>query len=428
MNINMRSPIVFSTIKVILVILILIYFLLKVSDGGDFTIFLSGADAIYHHLNCYHTLFTYQGIKMANSYSYSPTFALLLAPVSQLPMKFSMFIFLLSYPFLICRIFKLTEFQLPVVQFNTNEKRLWFVLISVSTVRFILHNAEEAQVNLLLLYLTMDGLYQIMQKDRKAAGGFLIAIGCIIKILPIVFIPYLIYRREFKATAWIILMLAVLIILPAPFLGLAFTKQLLVDWWEVINPFKPEYTYLAHAYAQESIQNLGAFVGVFFSDSSLSGVTCTIAKLSPEAMSAVILLLQAFFVLLTFYFLRSPPFTYAKNNSQAFYEQAYILLITPLIFPHQQKYAFVYILPAYAYIYTYLLLNIKMGSRPGKAFLFWLVLAFGLFTLTTDGLIGMRLSRITQYAKTITFGCFILILLLGYSNRKLSRAPGLPSP
>jgi hypothetical protein len=281
------------------------------------------------------------------------------------------------------------------------------------------------QVNLLLLYLSMEGLYQIQQVNRKLLGSILIALGCIIKILPVVFIPYLIYRREFKATLFIICTVMLVFIIPVPFMGLHFTHELYHDWWGVISPVRPEYTYLSSAYGGVGVQSLAAFITVFFSAGNYNGLNISLMSLAPQQLNYILFTLQAIFVLLTLWFLRSYPFTPSESKVQEFYEQAYIFLVTPLLFPHQQKYAFVFIFPAYAFIYTWLIWRRRNKKPVGRLFYFLAILAFCLLTLTTDGLIGMKLSQMLQYMKSITFGVFVLILLLVICGRNLPAAPEL---
>jgi len=56
-------------------------------------------------------------------------------------------------------------------------------------------------VTILIMYLCIEGLHTL--RRAKNAGAWLIALGINIKILPVVFLPYLMLRGEFKALGWI---------------------------------------------------------------------------------------------------------------------------------------------------------------------------------------------------------------------------------
>ncbi|MGL1465735.1 glycosyltransferase 87 family protein, partial [Vibrio parahaemolyticus] len=84
--------------------------------------------------------------------------------------------------------------------------------------RFILHNFEKTQMNIVILYLTIEGLYQLMLMQRKR-GIFLLAVGICLKVLPIAFIPYLIYRKKIGAVIGIVLVSACLLLTPSLVFG-----------------------------------------------------------------------------------------------------------------------------------------------------------------------------------------------------------------
>ncbi len=89
----------------------------------------------------------------------------------------------------------------------------------------------------------------------------------------------------------------------------------------------------------------------------------------------------------------------------------------PLLFPHQQKYAFLLAGPALFYLAYVLVLNFRAEARHlGKsrwiAIVILSILSFALMTLTTDSLVGRSLNLITQHYKLITWGALVLILIL----------------
>ena len=75
------------------------------------------------------------------------------------------------------------------------------------------------QPNLLLLALLL-GAFACLRTGRDLAAGLLVALAVAIKAFPILVVPYLVYRRHWRALAWAVGFLAALLVLvPAPVRG-----------------------------------------------------------------------------------------------------------------------------------------------------------------------------------------------------------------
>ena len=102
------------------------------------------------------------------------------------------------------------------------------VLISV----YAWSNFHLAQPSLLLLALIL-GAFVALQQKRGALAGALLAFAAAIKAFPFLAIFYLIARRQWLATTSLLLALAfLLVVLPAPFRGVAQTRTDLQRWTE----------------------------------------------------------------------------------------------------------------------------------------------------------------------------------------------------
>src|SRR5207244_133993 len=73
-------------------------------------------------------------------------------------------------------------------------------------------------------------------KGNKFAGAGLIALGINIKLLPLVLIPYLVYRREYKTVAYSIIIYAGLLFLPVVIIGWERNMFLIKSWYSHLNP------------------------------------------------------------------------------------------------------------------------------------------------------------------------------------------------
>src|SRR5215472_3901275 len=66
---------------------------------------------------------------------------------------------------------------------------------------FILNNLELLQVNMILFTLALWGLY-LQSRGKDAAGGVAIAAAAAMKVMAVVFLPYLVYRKRWRAALW----------------------------------------------------------------------------------------------------------------------------------------------------------------------------------------------------------------------------------
>jgi hypothetical protein len=263
------------------------------------------------------------------------------------------------------------------------------------------------------LFLTLKGL-SLISEGKVIKGAFLLALGIDIKILPLVFLPYLIYRGEWKAFIFSCAFLVLFALIPCLFIGIDYTTFLIAERWHLINPSNEEHILDT---LERSFHSLTTVLSVFLVENSgdkfALPVKRNIADISLEQLSLVINIVRAFFILLTLYFLRSKPFEKHVSSLQRLYEISYICLIIPLIFPHQQHYAFIFVFPAVCYVLFFTISHFKNASQPKKGFpillTFFLTLIF--FLLNSHFILGTY-SVYYDHFKTMTFGVLLLLLLL----------------
>jgi hypothetical protein len=148
-----------------------------------------------------------------------------------------------------------------------------------------------------------------------------------------------------------------------------------------------------------------------------------IADVPIETLKVILLLVRACLLSLTLVFLKWPPFKKAVSSQQSFIEVAYILLVIPLIFPHQQHYAFLFSVPAFAFIVYYLFFFYNIISLLEKRILVFLVIAIYL-TANLSVLLG-EFNKYYEHYKILTYGALLVIPLLLWINLKIqSRALG----
>tara|TARA_B100001109_G_C18864211_1_gene475951 strand:- start:1399 stop:2679 length:1281 start_codon:yes stop_codon:yes gene_type:complete len=396
-------------------VLLLVYCYIQALKGGDFRIYMGAADLLRTGQNCYNEWIHLSGDNYGQ-YSYSPFFATLLIPFTYLPKGSAEFLFLVANLFFIKRILRFLKIRLQVQKLSIVQQYAWAFLTLILSIRFALHNFEMVQMTIFLLFCCIEALHQAQQK-RYWLSGLLLSLGIVIKILPLVMLPYFLFRKHWQPLFYFLLFMALFMFTPALFFGFEINHLLLHDWWEIINPNNTQFIAEQNKFG-DGIHSLSALLAAYFSDTpSFWGIENAriIKVLSQEQLSLFLSSLRLLFVVFTIYFLRTLPFQKAKSKGHEIWELSYILAVVPLIFPHQQKYAFFFLLPAIATI-AFVFVQQKMAKQK------WIVLLLSLFFLlavfTTDGIIGKELSRLSQHYKTITFGTFCLIAALALSKNK----------
>ena len=269
------------------------------------------------------------------------------------------------------------------------------------------------QMTIFLLWGSLESLH-LFKKQHFLIGGAILALIINIKILPIVLIPWLIYRREWRSAVSTLGFSIVFLMLPAVILGWSTNLFLLSEWWSVINPGNAEHL----AETDLGLHSLTALIPTLFTKTEgVLPYARNLLNLDASTTTAILNAVRAGLILFTLFFLRCPPFKQAKSTLHELRELSYILLLIPLIFPHQQKYAFFLAFPAMFYISVFIIDNFrpaerKTSNRNYYAVITLFILSFALMTLSSDGIIGRQFNLVTQHFKTITYGAVILIVIL----------------
>jgi hypothetical protein len=398
----------------IIIILSLIYCFFESRGGGDFLIFLSASNDIFNGVDVYekHYVDGYH-------YYYGIFFGILLKPLTFLPFQLAKFLWLALNAFFLFRIVKICLAFFPVNEFTPRQKFFFVFLPLLFCLRFILDNFHLAQITILVLYLSLEGCRLILL-ENKSWGAALLALGINIKLFPLVLIPLLFYRKKFMAGGLVILFTAALYFLPALFIGTAQNNFLLSSWWHLVNPASAKHVLDVEERTFHSISTLFSTLFVAHEkvpDMYQLALKRNIADVDLETLGLLINLARLALISFTLFFLKTLPFKNAKNNLHAFAELSYILMIVPLIFPHQQAYGFLFVLPAVVCIIYFLITNPAFWkSWNGKSFIFLLALIYASFNLKL--LLG-QFNEFYQHFKLLTYGALILIPLLAISIKKI---------
>ncbi|HKI37940.1 MAG TPA: glycosyltransferase family 87 protein [Gemmataceae bacterium] len=111
-------------------------------------------------------------------------------------------------------------------------------LVVLLSLRPIMSDLTHGNVNLFILFLVTAGLYAF-HKGRPVGGGLLLALSIACKVTPALFVPYLIWKRAWRALAGCAVGLVLFLwVVPSCFLGWEKNQELLTSWTRhMIVPF-----------------------------------------------------------------------------------------------------------------------------------------------------------------------------------------------
>lgn len=398
-------------LQCLLFVVLLTYIAIESTGEGDFHIYCSASAKVLGSEPIYQMPFG-DGFH----YLYSLFFALCLYPFTFLPFYISKFLWLVLNAVLLYRSLKI------VFSFFETEIKLsgWFyILVVLFSFRFIHENFHSAQITIVILYLCLESIDLIFNKNKPFLGAGLLALGINIKLMPLVLLPYLLYRRKFKETAYVLGACLMLWTIPFIFLGFDKTLSWTNDWWMLMNPNSQKNVLDVEETSFHSLTTL--FATLFISDPGdihALSYKRNIMHLNFEQLFWVLNIARLLLAAFTLYFLSTLPFKNVKSKKRQLYELSYILALVPLIFPHQQHYAFLFFMPAVTVILYYVFSNYasfnKVRKRVLIALLSVIFLAFNLKVLLGE------FNPIYEHYKILTYGGLLVVFLLFYKPIKTS--------
>lgn len=303
---------------------------------NDLDIYLAAANGMWNGRDIYVDTY-FDGYH----YYYSPLFAAIISPLSATGSGAAKTVWILINTLLLFRVVSLMR---QYITFPTKVQERWFLWVAVLvSLRFVKDNLHYGQVTLLILYLCLEGIHAI--RCGRSWGAWLIALGINIKILPVVFLPYLMLRREFKALGMAFAGLLCFHFLPLLFLNVEYFNDIQRSYFTLINPFRSNHLLDME---EASFHSITTWVTAFFSGAmEHNGLTLRrhFMELSQEALFMLIQSLRLFFMLVTLWVMRNGFFRRMSATREIWPEWSWLLAMIPLIFPHQQHYAFLFTLP-----------------------------------------------------------------------------------
>ena len=272
---------------------------------------------------------------------------------------------------------------------------------------FIVNNFELLQVNMILFTLALWGLY-LQAKGRDAAGGIVLAAAAAMKVMAIAFLPYLLYRKRWRAAFWMAAASVVFFFIPAIFLGwtkfwagVAIWPVQLRESWGAGNAHQSVYSMwdriLGYGYIPFTVP--GTFM------LPLSGARS--AKLAWEITCAVL-------GVLGFLAFRGTP---RPDSRSAQVEWAVVFVASTILSPLTRKPYLVVLLLPYALLYAAWHAN-DVDARTRRVLRIVAFACFALSVPTMHDVIGKSLAVRLEMGSVVTYGTLIMLGgLLWYRSR-----------
>lgn len=404
----------------IISLFLLFYLVSKAVNGGnDINVYLHAARQLFYNSNIY-------TLNPFNSYLYSPLFAVLLSPLAFINTALAQVIWLFLNIIMIIRLWNIQkELVSGTLLLTKYYKITWAICIAILSFGFLNHNFNLGQVTILILWLTIEGLYQV-NKDKNLTGAAWIALGINIKIIPMLALVYLFFKIKLRAITYTMLLVGFSLLIPALFIGFEYNNKLLVTWKNIINPTGEKYVFENN----DGCNSLNALLPAYLYDfKELSNIEKEpgwhlkrqVLNLSEPILIIIlqasrILLILLIFVIIFYHRKERQP---AHESLYFFWEIAYLMLVTLLVFPHQMKYSMLYFVPVGAYVLFYYLFimqqRLKINFPEQVIGIFALLLMLILSVMGRD-IIGNYLVNILDYYHFMGINNLLFLIILAVCN------------
>ena len=228
----------FLTLCGIVILLLIAFVGVEYSHLGDLRIYLEASSALDGQQDIYQY---YYGKDSLLLYMGSPVLAYMLKPLSLLPPHFATSLWKMLNILLLFRIWRLIELQLSNPSNEQSKLHLNWMLLSIFTLAFpIYRNFHLSQFTFLLLFLILEGVYQIRSRKKPFLGSLLLSFGIVVKLLPIVALPYLLFRGYWRQSLLVVILAMAFYMAPVLSYGWEYTNMLNWSWIETISPTNEE--------------------------------------------------------------------------------------------------------------------------------------------------------------------------------------------
>jgi hypothetical protein len=192
----------------------------------DFRVYHFGARGVFNGTRPVYGLTS--GLGWPMHYRYPPLFLLFFAPFALLPLGPAAVVWvILKVVLLVGLVGKLSLFSHPL---RGGDGKIPNTLVPILLIApYLIEEFRYGNAQFFIIALTAAAL--LFASDRPVLAGGSLALAISIKVWPLFFVPYLAVRRNWKVTAYALVFVLVLALLPSFYFGWAGNIRLLGQWF-----------------------------------------------------------------------------------------------------------------------------------------------------------------------------------------------------
>ncbi|MFQ6105262.1 MAG: glycosyltransferase family 87 protein [Candidatus Glassbacteria bacterium] len=395
-------------IFIVIAIIIIAYGIKSYHKEGDLAVFTRGADNLLSGTTIYRN--------EVGAFTYPPFFAFVMIPFTYMKTHTARIIWYTVNIVLIILILRSVRTLIDPLLNKAYTPPAWrltsqavLVIGSLLTLRFFLSTIDNQQSDLLVLSFSLLGISSL-ERNRSILCGAFLAVAISVKLTPLLFIPYLVYRRAHLSLLYVAAFTVIFFALPETLFPARSGIPLTESWYELVMtkvaPWEGGTPWAEGGgiWTATNIlnQSLPATVYRYLvqEPTNIYGgqIWVNMADLGPGTVRMVVYLL-AFLLLATsaFSISRIP-----KDGPRTAIDCGIIFCLMLLLSPQSSKPHFSSLILPNVCLLTGLSINID------RFLLITVILSFMLCTLSAEGFLGNRLSDVAEAYGAITLGTFLI--------------------
>lgn len=279
-------------------------------------------------------------------------------------------------------------------------------------------NFQHLQINVFVFALTLGGL-ALAARGREGLGGTAIGVAAAVRVMPFAFIPYLLWRRQWKTAIWATGVAVLVFVSPVLVYGPARFVDYVQSWRDVVSG-----GWGAGCMNQSLWAMVDRFVGHEVVPFATEAVN-TMPHSEHAAVVPIVLVVLALTAAFALYLFRGPM---KKDGWIALAEWSVVFVVSAAFGPVCWKaYLVVLLLPM---TLLFAIGRARTGQADGipRVAAGLLVVSFLTFSLPTRDLLGRTLARHLEMSSIFPIGAILLIAGLYWLRPRLrepeQRPPG----
>lgn len=251
--------------------------------------------------------------------------------------------------------------------------------------------------------------WEKIDKKEYLLPSILLAFIINIKIIPIIFLCFWLYKGKFRFALYTICFTLFFYLAPLLWLEKNYFFTLLFTWIDIINPKNAEHLIESHNFQLVSLSS--AIPVLCFDAPNGFGKTYNFVSLSIQENIRIILFARISLIVLCLLYLGIKPFRHIESKIKTYWQISYFCLLIPLIFPHQPRYALFAALPMTYYLLWHFITQSKATLQFKISLFIFVTIMIFYSPLNGLDILGRDLFYLSQSLKFLTWGTLLLIPL-----------------